>query len=117
MANDNGGSAWFVAGFIVGGLVGFAAGLLMAPQPGEQTQAQLRERGIELKGMAEDLALEAKKRAEELQEKGQVVLKERIGEAVAEGKAAAAQRKEELMAKLEEEKGKVKAKVEAEVEA
>ena len=114
MANNNGGSAWFVAGFIVGGLVGFAAGLLMAPQPGEQTQAQLRERGIELKGMAEDLALEARKKAEELQEKGQFTLKERIGEAVAEGKAAAAQRKEELVAKLEEERGKIQVKAEVE---
>ena len=66
MANDSG-SAWFVAGFIVGGLVGFAAGLLMAPQAGEETQAQLRERGIELKGKAEGLAeeLQARKRAQE----------------------------------------------------
>jgi len=113
MANDNG-SGWFVAGFLIGGLVGFAAGLLMAPQAGEETQAQLREKGIELKGRAEELALEARKRAEELQEKGQFTLKERIGEAVAEGKAAAAQRKEELMAKLEAEKGKAKAEAEAE---
>jgi gas vesicle protein len=112
MAKDNGGSAWFVAGFIVGGLVGFAAGLLMAPQPGEQTQAQLRERGIELKGMAEDLALEARKKAEELQEKSQVVLEERkvrIEGAIAEGKEVAAKKKEELMAKLEEERGKATA--------
>ena len=111
MANDNG-SGWFVAGFILGGLVGFAAGLLMAPQPGEQTQAQLRERGIELKGMAEDLAYEARKRAEGLQEKSQVVLEERKGrieQVIAEGKEAAAKKKEELVAKLEEERGKAKA--------
>ena len=115
MANDNG-SGWFVAGFIIGGLVGFAAGLLMAPQPGEQTQAQLRERGIELKGMAEDLAFEARKKAGELQEKGQVVLEERkarIEEAIAEGKEAAAKKKEELVAKLEEAKGKGPAEAEA----
>lgn len=108
MANDNG-SGWFVAGFIVGGLVGFAAGLLMAPQAGEETRAQLSEKGIELKGRAEELA-------EELREKGQVVLEEqkvRIEEALAEGKEAAAKKKEELVAKLEEERGKGKAKVEA----
>jgi len=116
MANDNG-SGWFVAGFIIGGLVGFAAGLLTAPQPGEQTQAQLRERGIELKGMAEDLALEARKKAEELQEKGQVVLEEqkvRIEEAIAEGKEAMGEKKEEMMAKLEEERGKIQVKAEVE---
>jgi gas vesicle protein len=108
MANNNG-SAWFVAGFIVGGLVGFAAGLLMAPQAGEETQAQLREKGIELKSRAEELAEEARKAAEELREKGPVTIKGRIEGAIAEGKEAAAKRKEELTAKLEEAKGKVQA--------
>jgi len=108
MSNDNG-SGWFVAGFIVGGLVGFAAGLLMAPEAGEETRARLSEKGIELKGRAEELALEARKTAEELREKGQVILEE-----VAEGKEAASKKKEELVAKLEEAKGKATAEAEAE---
>jgi len=116
MANDNG-SGWFVAGFIIGGLVGFAAGLLMAPQSGEETQAQLREKGIELKSRAEELAEEARKAAEELREKGPVTIKGRIEEAISEGKVAMAEKREEMMAKLEEEKGKAKAKVEAGAEA
>ena len=60
--------------------------------------------------------MEAKKRAEELQEKSQVVLDERKGRiegAIAEGKEAAAKKKEELVAKLEEAKGKATAEAEA----
>ena len=86
--NSKGGE--FLAGFILGGLVGAAIGLLLAPQPGEETRAQLRERGIELKARAEELSEEARKRAEELEA----------------GQADRAEKKEELPTKLEKEKGK-----------
>ncbi|MBI5878416.1 MAG: YtxH domain-containing protein [Chloroflexi bacterium] len=67
---DNGSNGWeFAAGFfiggVVGGLLGAAAALLMAPQAGEDTRAMLREKGIELRDQAEDLSAEARKRAEE----------------------------------------------------
>jgi gas vesicle protein len=43
----------FFTGFFVGALVGGAAALLLAPQTGEQTRAQIRDKGIELKEKAE----------------------------------------------------------------
>jgi gas vesicle protein len=43
----------FFTGFFVGALVGGAAALLMAPQSGEETRAQIRDKGIELKEKAE----------------------------------------------------------------
>ena len=121
--SDNGGSETgaFLAGFIVGGLVGAATALILAPQSGERTRTQIREKGIELRDRAEDLAedarvraerlaeeaqlraeeavAEARKRAEELQERGRHVYEDqrtRLTGAVEEGKKAALRKKEEL---------------------
>jgi len=44
----------FFTGFFVGALVGGAAALLLAPQSGEETRAQIRDKGIELKERAEE---------------------------------------------------------------
>jgi len=38
----------FMAGFLVGALVGAAAALLLAPQSGEETRTLIREKVIEL---------------------------------------------------------------------
>lgn len=168
--NDAGGE--FFAGFVIGGLVGAALALLMAPEPGEKMRAQLRGRGIELKSRteewsgevrhrtdvprskvqelsaearkkadaareearrradiarakAEELSTQAKKKAEvareearkqaelarkkaeELRGKGQVTLEEhkaRLQEAIKEGKEAAAQTKDDLLADAESER-------------
>lgn len=103
----------FMVGFIVGGLTGAVAALLLAPQSGEETRSVIKERAIELKDKAsdtfedvyaeaeaaalaaqhrlEELAAIAKKRAEEIQRRGKVVLEEqkaRLGEAL-QGKATA----------------------------
>jgi gas vesicle protein len=43
----------FFTGFFVGALVGGAAALLLAPQSGEVTRQQIRDKGIELKEKAE----------------------------------------------------------------
>lgn len=56
----------FIAGFVIGGLVGAATALLLAPQSGVETRAQIREKGIELKGRAEDIAEETRRRVEEV---------------------------------------------------
>lgn len=48
--SDNGSETGaFLAGFVIGGLVGAAAALIMAPQSGEQTRAQLAARGQSLR--------------------------------------------------------------------
>lgn len=119
MGRDSG-AADFLAGFVIGGLVGAAVGLIFAPQTGEETRTQLREKSIELKEVVEDLSAEARKHAEKLQEtagaslgghleKGQELLqaqKSRVEEAIEAGKEAAAKKKEELRAKLESGKSK-----------
>jgi len=77
----------FLAGFVVGGLVGAAAALLLAPQSGEETRTLIRDKSIELKGQvettasearakAERIAQDAKTRAEDLQKRGQILLEE-----------------------------------------
>ncbi len=78
-----------MVGLIVGGLIGLVAGIMLAPQSGEETRTVLRERGIELRG-----------RAEGLTDEGRI----RLQEAIEEGKEAAARAKEELTRKLEAEK-------------
>ena len=110
--SDNGSETGaFLAGFIIGGLVGAATALILAPQSGEQTRTQLRERGIELRDRAEDVtedarkraeqaAVEARKRAEELAGRGREVYEQqrvRLGSAVEEGKKAALRKRDELM--------------------
>ena len=63
MANRNGGGEFF-AGLIIGGLVGAAIALLMAPQSGEETRAQIRDASIELKDRADMTIAEARTKAE-----------------------------------------------------
>jgi len=101
--SHEGSSADFVLGLLIGGFLGAAAALLLAPAPGEQTRAQLRDKSIELKHRAEDLGLEASKKADELKSKSQHLLEEqavRFKDAVAEGKQAAERKKEEMLAQL-----------------
>jgi gas vesicle protein len=110
--NDDSGGAEFLAGLIIGGLLGAAAALLLAPQPGEEMRAELRERGIELKERVSELSQEARRRAEHMQVEGLSTIesqKTRLEGAIEEGKKAAAQRKQELLDELEQETGQAQA--------
>lgn len=107
MSDRNGDFGAFITGFVIGGLVGAAVSLLLAPQSGEETRTMIREKSIEIKDQveqtaedarlkAEQLATEAKTKAEELQRRGQVVLEEqksRIEKAVETGKKATQRKK------------------------
>lgn len=88
----------FLVGFILGGIAGAAAALLLTPQSGEETRTVIREKAIELKdkasetydevsekatamageykGKANELAKEAKVKADDLTAKGQELLEE-----------------------------------------
>jgi gas vesicle protein len=110
--SDESGGAEFLAGLIIGGLIGAAAALLLAPQPGEETRAELREKGIELRERVIELSEEARRKAEELQTEGLAAVetqKARVEDAIEEGKKAAAQKKKELLEELEQETGEAKA--------
>ncbi|MEX1248469.1 MAG: YtxH domain-containing protein [Anaerolineales bacterium] len=60
----------FFSGFLMGGIIGAAVALLMAPFSGEETRKMIREKGIELRDMGADAlekaAAEARSRADEL---------------------------------------------------
>jgi gas vesicle protein len=64
MSDNSGEFGAFVAGFLIGGLVGAATALLMAPQSGEETRAIIQEKSIELKDAATTAAEDAIARAE-----------------------------------------------------
>ena len=55
----------FLIGLLIGGLVGAATALLLAPQSGEETRTQIREKSIEIRDRAEVTLDEAKIRMNE----------------------------------------------------
>jgi len=101
--SDSRGSMDFMAGFLVGGLVGAALALLFAPARGEEVREQIKEKGIELQHLAHDITADPNRFAEEVTSKGRAVLDEqrtRFQQAVEEGKRAAARKKDELLTHL-----------------
>jgi gas vesicle protein len=64
MSDNSNDIGTFLAGFIIGSLVGAAVALLMAPQSGEETRLMIRDKSIELKDKAVESSQEARARAE-----------------------------------------------------
>ncbi len=64
MAERDGDFGAFLAGLIIGGMVGSIIALLLAPQSGEETRTMIRDRSIELKDKAVEKAEEARVKAE-----------------------------------------------------
>ncbi len=110
----------FLAGFVIGGLVGAAVALVLAPQSGEETRTIIRDRSIELKdkaveaaeearrkaeaaaeearARADELTLQARERADELKKRGQEVYdeqKSRVETAIETGKEKLQRKKKE----------------------
>lgn len=61
--SDNNDFGTFFAGLIVGGLVGAAVALMLAPQSGEETRTLIHDKGIELKERAVEYGQDARSRA------------------------------------------------------
>lgn len=78
MSSQNKGGS-FLAGLFIGGVVGAGVALLLAPQSGEETRLQIRDKSFELKDGATESLTEAGHRAQAQvtawQEKGQEVSK------------------------------------------
>ncbi len=100
----------FLIGFLVGGLTGAVASLLLAPQSGEETRTVIKEQAIELRdkasttagdvySKAEVAANDAVKRAEEL---------------LKEAKSKALEAKDKGQQIYEEQKSKLSKKITAE---
>jgi len=85
----------FLAGFVVGGLVGAATALILAPQSGEETRAQIAAKGQELRdaGVQQyEVARESvRDTTTQAQEQARIVLdegKSRVNTALERGKHA-----------------------------
>jgi gas vesicle protein len=63
----------FLIGLLVGFGLGVAAGLLLAPQSGEDTRAQLGEQGIMLRDRSADVSGELRSRANEALAQGREI--------------------------------------------
>ena len=63
MADNSGDLGSFLAGFVIGGLIGAGVALLMAPQTGEETRALITDKSIELRDRAVETAGEVQTRA------------------------------------------------------
>jgi gas vesicle protein len=63
MANDRNDAAGYLGWFFLGGMLGAAAALLMAPKTGRETRELLAERSNEVARRAQEMATDAQGRA------------------------------------------------------
>ena len=72
--SDNDDFGMFLIGFMVGGVAGAVAALLLAPQSGEETRTLIKDKSIELRDMAAEqadvIATKASKVAEDAKARG-----------------------------------------------
>jgi gas vesicle protein len=110
----------FLAGFIIGGLAGAAAALLLAPQSGEETRVLIREKGIELKDRAVETYEETLARAERALDEARVKAEQAIDEtriraeelaSLAKEKASDLQQRGQVV--LEEQKNRIGSAIDA----
>jgi len=102
--------------FVLGALVGAGVALLLAPQSGEETQAELKRRAEELKGTAEDRLKLASEQLESRLDEARAGVNEqveRVKGAVDAGRDAARDARDELEHKLETSKKAYRAGVDA----
>ena len=76
MADDRNDAAGYLGWFFLGGVVGAAAALLLAPRTGSQTRELLAERGNEFARRAQELATDAQGRAGEWMDKSRELFEE-----------------------------------------
>ncbi|MFN2222296.1 MAG: YtxH domain-containing protein [Chloroflexota bacterium] len=93
----------FMAGFVIGGLVGAATALILAPQSGEATRSQLANKSQELREAGVQQYESARMRVQDTtlqaQEQARIVLdegKSKVNVAIERGKKAMAEAQEEL---------------------
>lgn len=82
----------FLIGLLVGFALGLAAGLLMAPQTGEETRAQLNEQGVMLRDRSQSLSGQWLGRASGLSEQ----VRNRATDALSQGRDIYQRTKTEL---------------------
>ena len=70
--NNNSEFGAFFSGFVIGGLVGAAVALVLAPQSGQETRQQIRDKGVELKEQGANSWYSAKEKAQHAAEDGKI---------------------------------------------
>ena len=93
---ERGNGPSFLMGLLVGGLTGFALGVLLAPQPGSATREQLKARTEELRSRVEGLTQRARSTAEETVESARATLREAAEQARAEAERVQRELQERL---------------------
>lgn len=95
----------FMAGFVIGGLVGAATALILAPQSGEATRTQLASKSQELRDAGVQQYEAARTRVQDTtvqaQEQARIVLDEgktKVNTAIERGKKAVGEVQEEIAA-------------------
>ena len=76
MASDRNDAAGYLGWFFLGGVIGAAAALLLAPKAGRETRELIAERGTEVARKAQELANEAQGRAGEWLDKSRELFEE-----------------------------------------
>ena len=102
--------------FILGAMIGAAAALLLAPQSGEETQREIRERARRLKDAAEDRMRDAQQQLETRLDEARHGIGDRVDavrEAVESGRQAAVDARTELERRLERSKAAYRAGIDA----
>jgi gas vesicle protein len=105
-----------VGTFILGALVGAAVALLFAPQSGEETQKEIRDRALRLKSAAEERVRDAQRQLETRLDSARQGISEgmeAVREAVDSGRQAATDARGELERRLERSKAAYRAGIEA----
>jgi gas vesicle protein len=76
MSEHRSDAAGYLGWFLLGGVVGAAAALLLAPRPGQETRDMLLERGGEVAKRAQEMATEAQGHAGEWLDKSRELFEE-----------------------------------------
>jgi gas vesicle protein len=87
-----------LTGFLIGGAIGVAAAFLMAPQSGEETRAQIRDKTDELKERAKTTLDETRNRAEQAVSE----TRSRAEQMVAETRSRAGEKIQDISSRAEE---------------
>lgn len=111
----------FIGGFVLGGVLGAAVALLMAPASGDETRYRIRADGMALKHRGQEFSDDRIHDAQKMVKNGQKGVSDaqaRLGgavqdqknnfqEAIDTGKQAASQRKDEMVNRFEDLKAHV----------
>lgn len=98
-----------LAGLLIGGLVGAAAMLLLAPQSGEQTRAQIREKSIQLRDQTTASVKDALEQARVETDGLTAGVRQKAGELKRQGKEELVRQMDRASAALDAGKKAVKA--------